>query len=132
MRYLLGLFLSAVTMAGAPGAARADVAILPPTLHGCGIVTLTSASTPIVAANVTLCANSAPFPTGVMGFPMTAKNLATSGGIATVCWLGGLCGTVGEILAVGEGSQKGVQFLNVAVQPPTATAALGASLYVEW
>ena len=132
MRFL-STFVALFLLCGlAPRLARADIAIVPPTLHGCGVIVLTAASTQIVAANVTLCPNSPPFPTAALGFPLAVKNQSTSAGYIVMCWLGGVCSTVGEVLAIGEGAMRGVQFLNLGPQPPTATAPFGATLWVEW
>lgn len=116
-----------------PGLAWGQQPSLPTPLHGCGTMSVTTASQAVTTANITLCPNSPAFPAGPLGVPLRIEVQQNSSVGAYVCWLGGTCTTVGEFTAPGVSNVKGVQFLNIATQPPTIITATGtAVIYVEW
>lgn len=113
--------------------AQAQTEIAPASMRGCGTISVPTASTVINAASVTLCPNSSQFPTAVIGSAFSIKVQGTSSDGVYICWLGGVCATVAELLGIGEGKTGGIRFLNFTLQPVTAIAKSGTGiLYITW
>ena len=123
----LGLF--------APCIAMAQSIILPPAVSGQGTMSVGTTSTAVSSANITLAPNSGGFPgKNLPAGYIRVKLQSTATANITVCWLGGTCtATNGEVLAPGESTTKGLQFLNLSGQTPTIIAASGTQpVEVEW
>jgi hypothetical protein len=124
VRYLI--FLAALLLSVS---AQAEVTpIVPPPVHGCGTMAVTTSSQYINAANITLCTGSAPFPTAGYPIQLTVHNEGNSSSAITLCPLGS-CG-VGEYIETGRAIQK---TLSVVAWPPSLIGVTGtATAYLEW
>ena len=112
-----------------------EVFTLGPPTNGYGTMSVTTASTTISSANITLGPNSAAFPT-TAGFPfgLTVTVQGNSAAGVSFCPLGGTAtATNGLVLTAGQSVTKDLRALTLATQPPSIIALTGmATVYIEW
>ena len=109
-------------------AQQAPSAVLPPVLHGCGTIALTTASTAVTAANTTLCSGST-WPTSSLNLALVVNNQGSSAGAIYFCPTGGTCTTTGQYVAAGQGFTWNIPF---TANAPTLTAVSTATVFIWW
>lgn len=129
IRVFLTCMAFALMALASPSRAQNVAVIIPPTLSGYGVLSVTAAS--VAASTATLGGpNSSPFPTGALpGRTLEVKSAIGSAGTLYVCPLGGTCSAlVGIPLAPGESKTWALS----SAAAVTLIAATTASAVVSW
>lgn len=108
---------------------------IPPAFTGQGVMSVTTASKVLNAANVTTSPNGGTFPAASAALPLGVMRIhvyAGGSGQLSICWQGGTCtATNGELFAADD--VRVVSLYAFATNPPTMIASTGTiTVEVEW